>query len=84
VSGTSYCRERARDILEDNGVKNAVVEWYEGAVEKLSGPPFLRVTADTNPTHYVCRFLTAALGMPIATAEGEEADVQGSITLFFH
>ena len=37
-------------LLEANGVKGAVVEWYEGAVEKLSGPPLLRVTDDTNPT----------------------------------
>ena len=71
-------------LLEANGVKGAVVEWYEGAVEKLSGPHLLRVTNDTNPTHYVRRFLTAALGMPIATAEREDADVQGSVTLFFH
>jgi hypothetical protein len=61
-----------------------VVEWYEGAVEKLSGPHLLRVTDDTNPTHYVRRFLTAALGMPIATAEREAADAQGSVALFFH
>jgi len=53
-------------------------------VEKLSGPHLLRVTDDTNPTNYVRRFLTAALGMPIATAEREAADAQGSVTLFFH
>ena len=28
--------------------------------------------------------MTAALGMPIATAEGEVDDAQGNITLFFH
>ena len=71
-------------LLEANEVKGAVVEWYEGAVEKLSGPPLLRVTANTNPTHYVRRFLTAGLGMPIATAEREVDDAQGSVTLFFH
>jgi hypothetical protein len=71
-------------LLKANGVEGAVVEWYEGAVEKLSGPHLLRVTDDTNPTHYVRRFLTAALGMPIATAEREAADAQGSVTLFFH
>jgi hypothetical protein len=61
-----------------------VVEWYEGDVERLSGLHLLRVTHDTNPTHYVRRFLTAALGMPIATAEREDADAQGSVTLFSH
>ncbi|KAI0254466.1 hypothetical protein BJV78DRAFT_1152216 [Lactifluus subvellereus] len=71
-------------LLKDNGVEGAVVEWYEGAVEKLSGPHLLRVTDDTNPTHYVRRFLTAALSMPIATAEREAADTQGSVALFFH
>lgn len=71
-------------LLKDNRVKDVVVEWYEGTVEKLSGPHLLRVTDKTNPTHHVRRFLTAALGMPIATAEREAADVQGSVALFFH
>jgi len=71
-------------LLKANGVKDAVVEWYEGAVERLSGPHLLRVTDDTNPTCYVRRFLTAGLGMPIATAEREADDAQGSVALFFH
>ena len=71
-------------LLEANGVNGAVIEWYEGAVEKLSGPHLLRVTNDTNPTHFVRRFLTAALGMPIAAAEREDDDAQGSVALFFH
>ncbi|KAH9976275.1 hypothetical protein BGW80DRAFT_1292367 [Lactifluus volemus] len=29
-------------LLEANGVEGAVVEWYEGAIEKLSGPALLR------------------------------------------
>jgi hypothetical protein len=83
--------ENARDtspdilaLLEVNGVEGAVVEWYEGAVEKLSGPSLLRVTNDTNPTYYVRRFLTAGLGMPITTAECEDTDSQGSVAFFFH
>ncbi len=71
-------------LLKASGVEGAVVEWYEGAVEKLSGPDLLRVTDDTNPTHYLRRFLTAALGMPIATAEREATDAQGGVALFFH
>ncbi|KAL5536327.1 hypothetical protein ACEPAF_148 [Sanghuangporus sanghuang] len=71
-------------LLEANGVHGAVVEWFEGAVEKLSGPALLRVTQDTNPTYHVRRFLTAALGMPIATAEMEDDYVQGSVAFFFH
>lgn len=61
-----------------------MVEWYEGAVERLSGPHLLRNTNDTNPTHYVRRHLTAAPSIPIATLELEVADAQGSVTLFFH
>ena len=66
-------------LLKDNGIEGVVVEWYEGAVEKLSGPHLLRVADDTNSTHYVRRFLTAVLGMPIATV-----DAQGSVAMFFH
>ncbi|KAK7689090.1 hypothetical protein QCA50_007781 [Cerrena zonata] len=66
-------------LLRAHGVEDVVVEWYEGAVERLSGPSLLRVADITNPTHYVRRHFTAALGMPIATAERE-----GSVTLFFH
>ena len=60
-----------------------MVEWYEGA-EKLCVPHLLRVTDNINPTYYVRHFLTAALAMPIASAEREAADALGSVTLFFH
>ncbi|EIW74718.1 hypothetical protein CONPUDRAFT_170052 [Coniophora puteana RWD-64-598 SS2] len=71
-------------LLKANGVEGAVVEWYEGAVERLLGPHLLRTTDDTNPTNHVRRFLIAALGMPIAAAEREADDAQGSVALFFH
>ncbi|KAG6900346.1 hypothetical protein C0995_003870 [Termitomyces sp. Mi166 len=61
-------------LLEANGVR---VLWS-------NGPHLLHVTDDIDPTHYVCRFLTAALGMPIATMEREATDAQGSVALFFH
>ncbi|KLO15344.1 hypothetical protein SCHPADRAFT_938823 [Schizopora paradoxa] len=67
------------NILVQHGVEGAVVEWYEGVVEKLLGPPLLRVTNDSNPSYYVRRALTAALGMPIAAKERE-----GSVSFFFH
>ncbi len=54
-----------------------MVEWYEGAVEKLICPPLLRVTNDTSPSYYVRRTLTAALGMPIAAKEMEDDNVEG-------
>lgn len=71
-------------LLKANGVEGVVVEWYEGTVTKRSGPHLLRVTDDTDPTHYIRRFLTTALGMPIAAAEMEDRDMQGSVGLFFH
>lgn len=71
-------------LLGANGVQGAVIEWIEGAVGKLSGPPLLDVVHDTDPTHYVRRFLTAVLGMPITTAVREATDSQGSVALFFH
>ncbi|KAJ6463355.1 hypothetical protein C8R45DRAFT_1055836 [Mycena sanguinolenta] len=83
---TSTTAENAYDaspeilaLLEANGVEGAVVEWYEGVVERLSGPPLLRDTDGINPTHHVRRFLTTALSMPITISER-----QGSVTLFFH
>jgi hypothetical protein len=72
------------DILKEHKVEGAVVEWYEGSVEKLSGPALMRITDETNPTYYVRRTFTAALGMPIATKEMEDADAQGSVSFFFH
>ncbi|KZV67002.1 hypothetical protein PENSPDRAFT_636316 [Peniophora sp. CONT] len=71
-------------LLVANGVEGAVVEWYEGTTKKMSGPPLLRVTNDTNPTYDVRRFLTPTLGMPIAPAEREAVDASGTHTLFFH
>lgn len=73
------------DLLETYEVKGAVVEWYEGVVEKLAGPALLSVATNrANPTHYVRRPFTARLGMPIATKERETADAQGSVAFFFH
>ena len=72
------------NLLATFGVEGAVIEWYEGAVETLSGPPLLRATLDTDPTYYLRRFLTTALGMPITTEEMEAGDTQGTAGFFFH
>ena len=71
-------------LLVKNGVEGAEVEWREAVPSKLSGPALLRVVGNKNPTAYVRRHLTAALGMPIATEERETEDAQGSVTFFFH
>lgn len=68
-------------VLEAYEVHGTVIEWFEGIVQKLSGPALLRVTQNTDPTYYVRRFLTAGLG--IATAEREDEDAQGSVAFFF-
>ncbi|KAJ7735905.1 hypothetical protein B0H16DRAFT_1731031 [Mycena metata] len=60
---------KIRDMLKTNSVREAVVEWIEGAVEKLSGPPLMRVTPNINPTYCAHRFLTPGLGNPVVTAE---------------
>ena len=64
-------------LLKVNGVKGIMVE---GIIEKLSGPPLLHVTVDTN---HVCHFLTAGLGMPITAAERKLDGAEGSVSFFF-
>jgi hypothetical protein len=71
-------------LLEKVGVQGAVLGWFEGSIERLAGPALLRPTLNTDPTFYVRRFLTAVLGIPIATKETEAEDAQGSLGFFFH
>ncbi|GBE86879.1 hypothetical protein SCP_1001220 [Sparassis crispa] len=75
-------------LLLKNGVEDAVVEWREAVLQRLAGPPLMRHVGSNNATHYVRRFLTALLGVPLATAlatEGMEVeDAQGALTLWFH
>ncbi|KAH9054792.1 hypothetical protein EDB87DRAFT_1767442 [Lactarius vividus] len=79
--------EVSQDILTlllEHGVKDAVVEWREAVPQRLAGPPLLCHVGSKNPTHYVRRFLTALLGIPLATEGMEEEDAQGTLTLWFH
>ncbi|KAH8977132.1 hypothetical protein EDB92DRAFT_2002107 [Lactarius akahatsu] len=71
-------------LLLENGVKDAVVEWREAILQRLAGPPLMRHVDDDNATHYVRRFLTALLGIPLATKGMEQEDAQGTLTLWFH
>ncbi|CUA73609.1 hypothetical protein RSOLAG22IIIB_10910 [Rhizoctonia solani] len=64
-------------ILEDNGVKGVVIEWYEAAVKELAS--LMRIVDETDPTYTVRRPLTAAIGLPIAYK-----DAQGSLGFYFH
>jgi len=71
-------------LLLKNGVKDVVVEWREAVPQRLAGPPLMRHVDSSNATHYVRHFLTALLGVPLATEEMEEEDSQGTLTLWFH
>lgn len=70
-------------LLQAHGVKDAVVEWREAVLQRLVGPPLMRHVGSTNPTHHARRFLTALLGIPLATQEMEK-DSQGTLTLWLH
>lgn len=65
-------------LLAANGVHGAVVEWFEGAVERFSGPALINSTQAANPTDDIRWLLTTGLGMHIATADRE-----GSVAFFF-
>ncbi|KAF9064852.1 hypothetical protein BDP27DRAFT_1425347 [Rhodocollybia butyracea] len=71
-------------LLQKNGVDGAVVEWREAVPRRLAGPPLMRHVDSSNSTHYVRRFLTPLLGVPLASEELEEEDSQGTLTLWFH
>ena len=65
------------ELLQKNGVDDVVVEWREAVPQKLAGPPLMRHVGSDNSTHHVRRFLTALLGIPLATEVGFYAtDVQ--------
>ncbi|RDB20097.1 hypothetical protein Hypma_012780 [Hypsizygus marmoreus] len=79
--------EVSKDILEllkRNGVEDVEVEWHEAVTEKAIGPALLCIVGSNHATVDVRRHLTSALGIPIATAEREEEDTQGTIGFFFH
>ena len=53
-------------------------------MQRLAGPPLLRHVGSNNATHYVRRFLTSLLCVPLATEKTEEEVAQGTLTLWFH
>ena len=67
-------------LLRKNGVEDAVVEWREAVPHRLAGPPLMPHVGSNNATHYVRRFLTPLLGVPLAT----EWTKEGTLTLWFH
>ncbi|KAH9927332.1 uncharacterized protein B0H18DRAFT_1084828 [Fomitopsis serialis] len=86
---TASAHEVSQDILAlllKNGVEGAVVEWREAVPHRLAlaGLPLIRHVGSNNSTHYVRRFLTALLGVPLAAEEKQEEDARGTLTLWFH
>lgn len=71
-------------VLQKHGVEDAVIEWREAVLQKLTGPPLMRHVNSDNPTHHVRRFLTPLLSVPLATQGMEKEDPQGTLTLWFH
>ncbi|KAF8208723.1 hypothetical protein K438DRAFT_1712445 [Mycena galopus ATCC 62051] len=71
-------------LLLKNGVEDVVVEWREAVPQRLAGPPLMGHVDTDDATHYVRRFLTAHLGIPLATEGMEDEDAEGTLTLWFH
>ena len=70
-------------LLRKNDVEGIVVEWREAVPQRLAGPPLLRHVHNSDATHYVRRFLTALLAIPLTTEDMQEDDSQGTLTLWF-
>lgn len=79
---THEISQKILTLLADCEVKDVVVEWRESVLQRLGGsPPLLGYVGSTNPTHHLRRFLTALLGVPLATQGVEK---EGTLTLWFH
>lgn len=71
-------------ILVQHGIEGAVVEWIEGKVEPLTGPPLMPTVENTNPTHDIRQPFTALHGMSITSGDREDEDATGTISIYFH
>jgi hypothetical protein len=71
-------------LLAKHSVHDAHVEWCEGVTVRLTGPTLLPAVSRHHPTAHARRHLTTLLGMPIAPAEMEDLDHQGSVGFYFH
>jgi len=70
------------DLLKGYGIEDVEIEWRESVFWHAVGPPLLRTVGNKDTTVDVRGPLTAALSIPIATAE--RPDNQGSLGFFFH
>ncbi|KAH9003910.1 hypothetical protein EDB84DRAFT_1573226, partial [Lactarius hengduanensis] len=67
-------------ILADFQIIDVVVEWYEGSVERLAGPPLMSVEDNTSPWFGLNHPFNTGLDIPIAR---ESDDAQGTLTFLF-
>ncbi|KAH7882795.1 hypothetical protein F5I97DRAFT_1931394 [Phlebopus sp. FC_14] len=70
-------------LLQKNEVEGVVVEWREAVAQRLAGPPLLKHADSTDPTHYLRRFLTVLLAVPLTTEGMKPKDAQGTLTFWF-
>ncbi|KZS99767.1 uncharacterized protein LAESUDRAFT_746029 [Laetiporus sulphureus 93-53] len=68
------------DILAESQITDVVVEWYEGSVERLVGPPLMSVKDNTSPIFGLNHPFNTGLGIPIAR---QSDDAQGTLTFLF-
>ena len=67
-------------ILADAQITDVVVEWYEGSVKRLAGPPLMSVEDNTSPRFGLNHPFNTGLGIPIAR---QSDDAQGTLTFLF-
>lgn len=68
------------DILAESQITNVVIEWYEGSVQRLVGPPLMSVEDNTSPSFGLTHPFNTSLGIPIAR---KLDDAQGTLMFLF-
>ncbi|KAH9014956.1 hypothetical protein EDB85DRAFT_2295808 [Lactarius pseudohatsudake] len=68
------------DSMAESFLTDVVVEWYEGSVERLAGPPLMSVEDNTSPRFGLNHPFNTGLGIPIAR---ESDDAQGTLKFLF-
>ena len=71
-------------LLRKHDAGDAIVEWCEGVMFRLTGPCVLPTVFRAGATAQVRRHLTSTINLPISPAEMEDVGQQGSIGLLFH
>jgi hypothetical protein len=67
-------------ILAKFNITDVVVQWYEGSVVRLDGPPLMKVVKNSNAKFGLNTPFNTGLGIPIAR---QSDDAQGTLTLLF-